>query len=111
MDNRTISKVKKAWLEIRREKWGVTLWIVLNALDMMLTIGAQNLGATELLPVARALIEWRAASFVLFKVAASFLVPLLLYLFQRFKLLRTLNMLLGMVVLWNVLLCLFIVFI
>ena len=82
----------------------VTLWVFLNVMDMMLTMAVVGSGAIELLPVARTLLDWEPVSFVLFKIMLPLTVLPVLYWYGRFQLLRLLNLLLGIIVLWNTLL-------
>ena len=80
------------------------IWLLLNIMDMVITVVMVRMGFIEALPVARSLLSWTPVSFILFKITAPLAVLLAIYAFKNFRLLQTLNMLLGVVVLWDTLL-------
>ena len=92
------------WTCFSRSRVLVALWLFLNIMDMVTTRVVVGAGGLELLPVSRVLLEWAPAGFILFKIVAPLSILPLLYWLGRFHLLRLLDLFLGIVVLWNVVL-------
>jgi len=89
------------WMCFVRERVLVSLWFFFNIMDMLLTLAVVGAGASELLPVARTLLEWGPLSFIFFKTMTPLILLPLLYWFGHFQLLRILDIFLGIVVIWN----------
>ncbi len=87
-----------------RSRLLIIVWLLLNIADMIFTIAVVGAGGFEALPVARLFLEWKPISFILFKIIAPLSILPLLYWFGHFHLLRLLNVLLGIIVIWNMVL-------
>ena len=90
------------WACFSRNRTAVTLWLLFNIADMVITVRVVGAGAMELFPVARSLLGWTQSGFIFFKLLAPLTVPPLLYRLGYFHLIGALNSFLGIIVIWDV---------
>ncbi len=91
------------WTYFIQHRKMVMAWLLLNIADMGLTLAATGAGAAELFPLARLLIGWQMAAFMLFKILAPLIVLPVLYITGYFRIIRALNTAMWVVVIWNAL--------